>query len=195
MPWAYPNSNHNQPRIWWAVTLIKWDERHDNTHFHSPQVAGVPVSRLHLRCHPAAEDGIPVARCHSDLSTVATGMTIIDQGMIETGLVYSESTARVLIWAKIHVLKWSGSGRRFLFLSADGSRKLPVAAVGGWIGDWTNSGIGRIAEFVKCLSGKLLESCGYPLLFSYPFLFGGSPNIRRSKSWGLSIKFRECCKS
>ncbi len=45
--------------------------------------------------------------------------------------------------------------------------------VGGLIGERTNSGIGRIEEFLKYLIGNSSESRGYPLLFGYPLMFGG----------------------
>ncbi len=65
--------------------------------------------------------------------------------------------------------------------------------MGGLIGDWTNCGIRRIVEFVKCLKGNLSESHGYPLLLA---IFGrrgggGLPEHSVIQTMGLSLMFSE----
>ncbi len=78
----------------------------------------------------------------------------------------------------------------FLYENTHFIAQLPLVLVGGLIGDWTNSGIGRIAEFSKCLNGNLFESRDYTLLFGYPF-FGGLPEHSFIQIMGLFLMFSE----
>ena len=54
-----------------------------------------------------------------------------------------------------------------------------------------NSGIGRVEKISKYLIGNLAESRGYPLLYVYPFLFGGFSEHSLIQIIGLSINFKE----
>ena len=73
--------------------------------------------------------------------------------------------------------------------SLEGGWPRVSSKVGELIGEWTNCRIGQIEEFLKCWNSnkRISKSHGSPLLFGYPFLFGGYLNICWSKSWGYPL--------